>query len=107
MAQEKTFYRAAANGTGTTVDTGANSLVNKLNLDFKIPSTVTAATITINSSPDNSTWSPVVAFSNVLEMTSYVRMVATHRYYQAVVTNYAGAGTILITGEPGEAKEIA
>lgn len=107
MAQERTFYRAAANGTGTTVDTGANSLVNKLNLDFKIPSTVTAATIAINSSPDNSAWTAVAVFTNVLELMATLRLVATHRYYQAVITNYAGAGTILITGEPGEAKEIA
>lgn len=107
MAQERTFYRAAANGTGATVDTGANSLVNKLNLDFKIPSTVTACTITINSSPDNSSFTAVAVLTNVLELMATLRLVATHRYYNAVITNYAGSGTILITGEPGEAKEIA
>jgi hypothetical protein len=107
MAQEKTLYRAAANGTGTTLDTGANSLVNKLNLDFKIPATVTACTITINSGPDGSTWTAVTSFNNVLEAEATVRLVATHRYYQAVITNYAGSGTIVVTCEPGEIKEIA
>lgn len=107
MPQERTLYRAAANGTGATVDTGANSLANKLNIDFKIPSTVTACTITVNSSPDNSSFTAVATFNNVLEAMVTIRMVAPHRYYNAVITNYAGAGTILVTCEPGEGKEIA
>lgn len=107
MAQKKTLYRAAANGTGATLDVGAGSHANKLNLDFKIPSTVTAVTIAVNSSPDNSSWTAVATFNNVLEHAGFVRLVALHRYYQAVVTNYAGSGTVLVTCEPGEGLEIA
>jgi hypothetical protein len=105
MAQVKTLYRAAANGTGTTLDNGAGSQVNKLNWNFKIPSTVTACTITINSSPDNSSFTPVITFNNVLEAVGTLSMVAVHRYYNAVITNYAGSGIILVLAEPGERKE--
>jgi hypothetical protein len=107
VAQEKTLYRAAANGTGTTLDDGANSVANKLNISFKVPRTVTAVTIAINSSPDNASWTAVVTFNNVFEAAAFVNMVAAHRYYQAVISNYAGSGTVVVLAEPGEVKENA
>jgi hypothetical protein len=107
MPQERTLYRASGNGTGATVDTGLNSLANKLNLDFKLPRTITAITITINSSPDNSVFTLMSSYSNVFELTGTLQMMAPHRYYNAVVTGYTGSGLVLITCEPGEVKSIA
>jgi hypothetical protein len=107
MAQEKTLFRGAANATGTTLDTGANSLVNKLNLDWKFPRSITAITVTVNSSPDGSSFTPVGVFTNVMELAATLELAATHRFYNCVVTNYAGSGTAVVLAEPGETKENA
>ena len=97
------LLNAAANSTGTTFDLGATPGSNQVSYQITAPGTVTAGTVTINGSNDNSTWVPVAAISNTISATGTVRG-APYRYYQAVLASYAGTGKIRVVAEPAYRK---
>ena len=101
MPQVNTLFRAAANGSGTVLDTGAAGASDKMNVQLVMPKTVTAHVLVLASSPDNVTYTNVLQFTNVIQATAEFHMPAGHRYYKATLSGYAGAGTILLTAELG------
>jgi hypothetical protein len=101
MPQTNTLFRAAANGSGTVLDTGAAGASDKLNFELSMPKTVTAYSMIIASSPDNTTYTNVVTLANVIQATGEVHMPAGHRYYRATLSGYTGSGTITVFAELG------
>ncbi len=92
------LFSGSADATGTTFDLGAAPGANQVNYQVSAPGPVTAFTITINGSSDNSTWTAIAAVSNATSASGTVRG-AAYRYYQAVLSAYAGTGTVKCTAE--------
>lgn len=101
MPQVNTLFRAAANGAGTVLDTGAAGASDKMNYQLSMPKTVTAYVLVLASSPDNTTYTNVVQFTNAIQASGELHLPAGHRFYRATLSGYTGAGTIVLTAELG------
>lgn len=87
------LLNASANVTGTAFDLGATPGANIINYQITAPNTVTASTVTINGSNDGNTWVAITSVANTTSASGSVRE-PSYRYYQGVLTNYAGTGKI-------------
>jgi hypothetical protein len=101
MPQVNTLFRAAANGSGTVLDTGAAGASDKINYQLIMPKTVTAYVIVLATSPDNTTYTNALQYTNVIQASGEFHMPAGHRFYKATVSGYTGSGTIVMTAELG------
>jgi hypothetical protein len=84
---------------GVSIDTGAGTANDEMNYQLTMPKTVTAALLTLQSSPDNTTFTTVATFNNVLQSAGFLRLFAAHRFYRLLVTGFTGTGNIVMTAE--------
>ena len=92
-------FTAAGNGTIASQDLGVGAKANHVVAQWERDATVTGATVTLNGSTDNSTFVPLIAWTNGLQGagTWYNPTGPSYRYFNVVVANFAGAGSIRAT----------
>jgi hypothetical protein len=86
---------ASANGTGTSQDAGL--AMSRVQAEMTCDSTVTAATVTVQGSADNSTFVPLLTFTNGLRAAGmWFKAASTYRYFNVVLASYAGSGNVYV-----------
>jgi len=87
----------SANQTGTTQDFGAGATKTRVDAMMTCDPTVTAATITVNGSPDASTFTPILTFTGGLRCSAvWFNPGSTYRAFNAVLTGYTGTGAVYL-----------
>jgi hypothetical protein len=91
-----TKFVAAANGTIASVDLGAGAKCNHVQAAWDRDSTVTGATVTLQGSTDNTTFVPLITWTNGLKGagTWYNPTGPAYRYFNVVIASYAGSGNV-------------
>lgn len=90
-----TKFSAAANGTIASVDLGVGAKCNHVVAQWERDSDVTAVTVTLQGSTDNSTFVPLIAWTNGLQGagTWYNPTGPAYRYFNVVIASFARTGT--------------
>lgn len=105
--QVNRLLSAAANGNGTALDLGAGAVYDKINLQLTAPKTVTAHTVTLKGSADNTTYVNIAELDNVLAAEVTVRIISPYRYLRATLASYTGSGNVVLNGEVGSSNPQA
>lgn len=94
-----TKFVAAANGTVAAVDLGVGAKCNHVTAAWDRDAGVTGATVTLNGSTDNSTFVPLMTWTNGLKGSgTWANPTGpAYRYFNVVVANYAGSGNVTAT----------
>jgi hypothetical protein len=96
MAKKNRLFSGAANGSGTVLDLGAGAAWDKINFQVSAAGGVTAHTVTLKGSADNSTYVNIAEFDKVSQAEGTLRVLGAYRYLQAVLSNYAGSGNVVL-----------
>lgn len=106
-SSRKRLFSGAANGAGTVLDMGAGAAYDKINFIISAPGTVTAHTLVLAGSPDNTTFTNIAEFDKVSQAEGTLRIFAAARYLRVTLSNYAGSGNVVCDVKLGRSNTQA
>lgn len=93
------IHDTSANGTGTSTDLFGVAIPGNFRVTALIRSdpTVTAATVVVQGSPDNSAWTAIATFTGINTASAVVFGASGgYRYFRSVVSGYTGTGNVRV-----------
>lgn len=93
------IHDTTANSTSSSTDLFGVPLsgASRVSAHVRSDPTVTAATVVVQGSPDNSAWTAIVTFTGIVQGSAVAYGASGgYRYFRSVVSGYTGTGNVRV-----------